>query len=95
MNIGKLAWTFMVFADFVAGSKKRIATIAVAAPPSRRIPAAVKCSKNPAMTPNVFKPSPASSMGFRRGLSPMNTESQRELKPQTMGTRKPQVETIK
>ena len=61
MNIGKLAWTFMVFAGFVAGSKKRIAAIAVAAPPSRRIPAAVKRSKKPATTPSVLKPSPTRS----------------------------------
>jgi hypothetical protein len=95
MNIGKLGWTFMVFAALVTGSKKRIATIAATAPPSKRIPAAVKCSKYPATTPKVFKPSPARSRGLRSGLSPMNTGSQRELKPQIMGTRKPHVETIK
>ena len=85
----------MVFGGFAAGSKKRIAAIAVAAPPSRRIPATVNRSKNPAATPAVFKPSATRSSGFRKGLSPINTGSQRELKPQTIGTRKPQVETIK
>lgn len=43
----------------------------------------------------MLKPRAASKNEFRSGRNPMNTGNQRALKPQTMGTIKPQVQTIK
>ena len=43
----------------------------------------------------MLKASASSKSEFRSGRNPMNTGNQRALKPQTMGTINPQVETIK
>src|SRR5690348_7251722 len=95
MNTGKLGCTLMVFAGLVAGSKKRIAATAIAAPVRRKMPAALKCSKKPNTTPAVFEHTASNKNEFRSGRSPINIGSQRELNPHTIGTRKPQVDTIK
>ena len=47
------------------------------------------------MTQRMLKARATSKNEFRNGRKPKNTGNQRALKPQTIGTIKPHVETIK